>query len=150
MNLVDYSDSDDGESECQVRESNQTDKAPQSSFISTATFLKRKRSGNTDSDLPPLPSSFHDLYAVSARISQEDDSSLHGGRHRVTPHIEGNWPTHVYIECKSDLRVCFSFSKYYIDALEGTLPEKNRDFSMSYYQILTGTNLLNICPCIAF
>lgn len=150
MTLVDYSDSDDGESEGQVRKLNKIDKAPQSTSVSTATFLRSKRGGIMDSDLPPLPSSFHDLYAVPARISQEDDSSLHGGRHRVTPHIEGNWPTHVYIECKSDFRVCFSFSKYYIDALEGTLPERNRDISMCYYQILIGTNLLNICPCVAF
>jgi hypothetical protein len=87
MALVDYtsSDEDDGR---------ELQPAP---GLDTAT-LKRKRDEDP-SDLPPLPSKFHDLYASTTRLSTRDDPSLHGGRKRVIPHVEGNWPTHVYIEC---------------------------------------------------
>ncbi|KAL4872268.1 hypothetical protein BDV12DRAFT_162618 [Aspergillus spectabilis] len=55
-------------------------------------------SNRPNASLPPLPVSFYDLYASSIRVSVRDDPSLHGGRKRVIPHIEGNWPTHIYLE----------------------------------------------------
>jgi hypothetical protein len=89
MALVDYSSSDEDES-TPVKDQ-------------PAPNLKRKREDHTSIDLPPLPSKFHDLYASTTRVSTRDDPSLHNGRKRVTPHIEGNWPTHLYIECMPKL-----------------------------------------------
>ncbi|KAF2648750.1 hypothetical protein K491DRAFT_698667 [Lophiostoma macrostomum CBS 122681] len=61
--------------------------------------LKRKRAEDSSRDqLPPLPAAFHDLYSTNARLSTSDDPSLHGGRKRAVPHVEGNWPSHVYLE----------------------------------------------------
>ena len=88
MSLVEYSDSEDSDS-VDVKASlvdNQRERG-----------IKRKRS--PDSNLPPLPGNFHDLYASASRVSSQDDPSLHGGRQRITPHIEGKWPSHIYIEC---------------------------------------------------
>ncbi|KAJ5367066.1 hypothetical protein N7541_001007 [Penicillium brevicompactum] len=79
MSLVQYSDS---ESESESRSS---------------PPAKRPRHDPQPS-LPPLPAAFHDLYASTTRVSVQDDPSLHGGRKRVIPHVEGNWPTHLYLE----------------------------------------------------
>jgi len=82
MALVDYVSSEEDE-----------DDAPR-----IAPPASKRKCDSSSSELPPLPSKFHDLYASTTRISTRDDPSLHGGRKRVAPHVEGNWPTHLYIE----------------------------------------------------
>ncbi|KAF2163997.1 hypothetical protein M409DRAFT_68223 [Zasmidium cellare ATCC 36951] len=83
MALVDYSDSDSDDS-------NHPD--------SSLPPAKKRRVSGSDPKLPPLPPAFRDLYSSAVRTSTQDDPSLHGGRKRVTPHVAGNWPAHVYLE----------------------------------------------------
>ncbi|KAL5121304.1 poly(U)-specific 3'-to-5' RNA exonuclease [Pleosporales sp. CAS-2024a] len=92
MSLVQYPDSDsDGDG-------NQPAIAAQPPSGVPKAVLKRKHSALSQDDLPPLPAAFHDLYATNARMSTSDNPELHGGRKRAMPHVEGNWPSHVYLE----------------------------------------------------
>ena len=77
MALVAYSDSE---------EEDDSDNAP------AAKRLKR------DDSPPPLPASFLNLYSSTVRVANTDDPSLHAGRKRLVAHVDGNWPTHIYLE----------------------------------------------------
>lgn len=64
---------------------------------STPSTKRSKISSHAQSALPPpLPDAFLNLYTTNPKLSQ--DSPLHEGRTRVVPHLEGAWPSHVYIE----------------------------------------------------
>ncbi|KAL2135506.1 hypothetical protein VTI74DRAFT_8237 [Chaetomium olivicolor] len=96
MPLVDYSsDSNDTGSGPELSES------PPKKKPKTASLPPNSGSGSgsgSSSDLPPLPASFHDLYASSVRTTTRDDPTLHQGRTRQIPHVAGNWPSHIYVE----------------------------------------------------
>ncbi|KAH7399476.1 U6 snRNA phosphodiesterase Usb1 [Pyrenochaeta sp. MPI-SDFR-AT-0127] len=89
MSLVQYPDSDSDADDKNNAIAAQPLQQP------TQSALKRKHS---QGDLPPLPAAFHDLYTANARVSTSDNPSLHGGRKRAVPHVQGNWPSHVYLE----------------------------------------------------
>lgn len=111
MALVDYSSSSSSHSE------SDNDQA-----LSAPPAKRRKRSphgsgaqpnapsapSGSESGLPPLPSAFHDLYASTVRHSVVDDPALHQGRKRLIPHVVGNWPSHLYIECELNTATCGS------------------------------------------
>lgn len=89
MALVDYASSSEDED-------NASDDVVSVAKTQRSNALKRKK--EPERELPPLPAKFHDLYASNVRTTTYDDPSLVGGRKRIKPHVEGNWPTHVYIE----------------------------------------------------
>lgn len=90
LNLVDYSDSD-----------SQSDNPPKRVCTSCLSPTTQPALGpSSPTELPPLPSRFHDLYVAAPRLAARDDPSLHGGRQRAVPHEVGNWPTFVFLECR--------------------------------------------------
>ena len=91
MPLVEYSDSETSQPDTSLAKNDNRKSSPKP--------LKRKRDESSLVDLPPLPDAFHHLYVSSSRASTQDDPALHGGRQRATPHVEGSWPSHVYVEC---------------------------------------------------
>lgn len=90
--LVDYaSSSDEDEPECSS-----------SGLKRSEVFKDPSKAGALASDskrrkaVPPLPDRFHDLFTSNPKMSE--NSPVHEGRTRVLPHVDGMWPTHVYLE----------------------------------------------------
>lgn len=102
MGLVDYSSSEEDDNEVSSRRS-----------PAQMTAIEALPSCPPPQSLPPLPRAFHDLYAATARTSLADDPSLHQGRHRAIPHVTGQWPSHLYIECESSFLLFSSPSLYF-------------------------------------
>ncbi len=83
--LVAYSDSDSDTQEASRAKRRKVEADP-------------PKSRNINASPPPPPASFHALYATSVRTAAADDPALHGGRTRQVKHVEGNWPSHIYLE----------------------------------------------------
>ncbi|KAH7123680.1 U6 snRNA phosphodiesterase Usb1 [Dendryphion nanum] len=96
MSLVLYPDSDPDDTDGQGAEPAQP--CPSRPGRRLAPHSLKRKNSSQSSELPPLPSAFHDLYSANARTSNTDNPALHGGRKRAIPHVEGNWPSHLYLE----------------------------------------------------
>ncbi|RDI89082.1 hypothetical protein Vi05172_g252 [Venturia inaequalis] len=92
MPLVDYS-SDEADDD-ETRQPSHPPKRKRPSPHQGSTSLPQ----HPPPALPPLPPAFHDLYSTNTRTSTTDNPAWHGGRKRQIPHVQGNWPSHVYLE----------------------------------------------------
>ncbi|KAM5460793.1 poly(U)-specific 3'-to-5' RNA exonuclease [Microsporum canis] len=99
MPLVQYSDTESEESG-RDGEISRLSRSPKRPRHGSNDKVRLEADGQDHAALPPLPNEFRDLYSTSVRVSVQDDPSLHNGRTRAVPHVVGNWPTHIYLECR--------------------------------------------------
>ncbi|GAB7364438.1 hypothetical protein MBLNU230_g4979t1 [Neophaeotheca triangularis] len=105
MALVDYSDSSESEHE-KEEEGDSKAVLPPSKKRKTSSSevpLDVEEDNNVVKDtpissMPPLPAAFLNMYSSTVRKSGGDDPSMHQGRKRTIPHIEGAWPTHIFLD----------------------------------------------------
>ncbi|OIW26099.1 hypothetical protein CONLIGDRAFT_635841 [Coniochaeta ligniaria NRRL 30616] len=97
MGLVDYSSSD-SEAPTSPPAKKRKPSQPSPSTAPSHPHPQSQAQLSSTSTLPPLPPTFHDLYASTVRQSTTDDPTLHQGRRRQIPHVPGNWPSHIYLE----------------------------------------------------
>ena len=83
---------------------------------------KPSKPHGTNASPPPPPSSFQSLYSTNVRGAVADDPALHGGRKRQVAHVEGNWPTHAYLEWKPS-KDAVSKLEEAIDTCQKTVPQ---------------------------
>lgn len=97
--LVDYRDTDSSEDASPSQEPQARKRRKLSSSETTTSSTPTASSRGKAAAVPAPPASFYSLYATNVRTTTADDPALHGGRKRQVAHKEGNWPTHIYLEC---------------------------------------------------
>jgi hypothetical protein len=82
----------------------------------------RNKKSKEETKLPSLPTHFQDLFLSGPRLT--DDPEFHQGRIRTHQHVEGQWPSHVYIEWYPDDSGCGEILKKLLDLADKAIGAK--------------------------